>query len=102
MEQFLQYAMTLGMIVVYILLIVVPLLIAVAYLTYAERKVMAAMQMRQGKPGWPVWVITTYCGWCKTFIKRDDYTYKCESYIICLSADADFFLEFNCMGRDTI
>ena len=31
-----------------ILLIIVPLLIAVAYLTYAERKVMAAMQLRQG------------------------------------------------------
>lgn len=35
-------------IVFYILLIVVPLLVAVAYLTYAERKVMGAMQMRQG------------------------------------------------------
>ena len=31
-----------------ILLIIVPLLVAVAYLTYAERKVLAAMQMRQG------------------------------------------------------
>ncbi|HET8727676.1 MAG TPA: NADH-quinone oxidoreductase subunit NuoH [Alphaproteobacteria bacterium] len=30
------------------LLIIVPLLVAVAYLTYAERKVMAAMQLRQG------------------------------------------------------
>src|SRR5690606_16523962 len=29
-------------------LIVVPLLLAIAYLTYAERKVMAAMQLRQG------------------------------------------------------
>ena len=35
-------------IVAYILAIVVPLLIAMAYLTYAERKVMAAMQMRRG------------------------------------------------------
>ncbi len=32
----------------YILLIVVPLLLCVAYLTYAERKVMAAVQMRRG------------------------------------------------------
>jgi NADH-quinone oxidoreductase subunit H len=31
-----------------IVLIVVPLLLAVAYLTYAERKVIAAMQLRQG------------------------------------------------------
>jgi NADH-quinone oxidoreductase subunit H len=31
-----------------IVLIVVPLLLAIAYLTYAERKVIAAMQLRQG------------------------------------------------------
>jgi NADH-quinone oxidoreductase subunit H len=35
-------------IVFLILLIVVPLLLAIAYLTYAERKVIAAMQLRQG------------------------------------------------------
>jgi NADH-quinone oxidoreductase subunit H len=32
----------------YILLILVPLLVAIAYLTYAERKVIAAMQLRVG------------------------------------------------------
>src|ERR1700761_1652577 len=32
----------------YMLLIIVPLLLAVAYLTYAERKVLAAMQIRRG------------------------------------------------------
>jgi NADH-quinone oxidoreductase subunit H len=36
------------LIVLSILAIVVPVLIAVAYLTYAERKVMAAMQLRMG------------------------------------------------------
>ena len=35
-------------IVLLIVLIVVPLLLAIAYLTYAERKVIAAMQLRQG------------------------------------------------------
>jgi NADH-quinone oxidoreductase subunit H len=35
-------------IVLLILLIVVPLLLAIAYLTYAERKVLGAMQLRQG------------------------------------------------------
>jgi NADH-quinone oxidoreductase subunit H len=35
-------------IVLEILAIVVPLLIAVAYLTYAERKILGAMQLRQG------------------------------------------------------
>ena len=28
--------------------IIIPLLVGVAYLTYAERKVLAAMQLRQG------------------------------------------------------
>src|SRR6201996_9138694 len=32
----------------YMLLIIVPLLLAVAYLTYAERKVLAAAQLRRG------------------------------------------------------
>lgn len=36
------------MILLKILMLVVPLLIAVAYLTYAERKVIAAMQLRRG------------------------------------------------------
>jgi NADH-quinone oxidoreductase subunit H len=35
-------------IVIQIVIVLVPLLIAVAYLTYAERKVIAAMQLRQG------------------------------------------------------
>ncbi|MCB1885153.1 MAG: NADH-quinone oxidoreductase subunit NuoH [Geminicoccaceae bacterium] len=35
-------------IVFYILVLVVPLLLGVAYLTYAERKVLGAMQLRQG------------------------------------------------------
>jgi NADH-quinone oxidoreductase subunit H len=36
------------LIVLKVIAIIVPLLVAVAYLTYAERKVMAAMQMRRG------------------------------------------------------
>jgi NADH-quinone oxidoreductase subunit H len=35
-------------IVMQIVVVIVPLLVAVAYLTYAERKVIAAMQLRQG------------------------------------------------------
>ncbi len=42
------YAWPTIIIVFQILLIVVPLLVAVAYLTYAERKVIAAMQLRMG------------------------------------------------------
>ena len=42
------YLGTTVFIVLMILCIVVPLLLAVAYLTYAERKVLAAMQIRRG------------------------------------------------------
>ncbi|MGB1547528.1 MAG: NADH-quinone oxidoreductase subunit H, partial [Alphaproteobacteria bacterium] len=37
-----------AIIIMQIVAIVVPLLVAVAYLTYAERKVIAAMQLRKG------------------------------------------------------
>jgi NADH-quinone oxidoreductase subunit H len=47
-EFFTLYVLPLLWIVAKILLIVMPLLGAMAYLTYAERKVLAAMQMRQG------------------------------------------------------
>jgi NADH-quinone oxidoreductase subunit H len=42
------YAWPTIIIVFQIVAIVVPLLVAIAYLTYAERKVLAAMQLRQG------------------------------------------------------
>ncbi|MFC4350775.1 NADH-quinone oxidoreductase subunit NuoH [Fodinicurvata halophila] len=49
MEEFLTgYALPVGIILAQILAIVVPLLVAVAYLTYAERKVIGAIQLRQG------------------------------------------------------
>ena len=43
-----DYVLPTVLIVVYIVLIVVPIILSVAYLTYAERKVIAAMQMRKG------------------------------------------------------
>jgi NADH-quinone oxidoreductase subunit H len=42
------YAFPTAIIVAQIVAIVLPLLVAVAYLTYAERKVLAAMQLRRG------------------------------------------------------
>ncbi|MDF2097194.1 NADH-quinone oxidoreductase subunit NuoH [Aquibaculum arenosum] len=42
------YAWPFAIIVAQIMAIVVPLLVAVAYLTYAERKVIAAIQLRKG------------------------------------------------------
>lgn len=43
-----DYAWPVVNIFIRILMLAVPLILAMAYLTYAERKVMAAMQMRQG------------------------------------------------------
>src|SRR5262244_3295445 len=49
MDSFLYgFLLPLVILVVEVLLIVVPLLIAVAYLTLAERKVLAAAQLRMG------------------------------------------------------
>lgn len=45
---FFTYILPVLEIVLRILMLTVPLIIAMAYLTYAERKVLAAMQMRQG------------------------------------------------------
>ncbi|MBI4969748.1 MAG: NADH-quinone oxidoreductase subunit NuoH [Rhodospirillales bacterium] len=48
LELWQAYLWPLILIILKIVAIVVPLLVAVAYLTYAERKVIAAMQMRKG------------------------------------------------------
>jgi NADH-quinone oxidoreductase subunit H len=47
-ELWTTYAWPAIWIAILILLIVVPLLLAIAYLTYAERKIIGAMQLRQG------------------------------------------------------
>lgn len=47
-EILLGYALAIAFIIGKILLIIVPLILAVAYLTYAERKIIAAMQLRIG------------------------------------------------------
>jgi NADH-quinone oxidoreductase subunit H len=47
-DLWLMYILPVLEIVGRILIVVVPLIISMAYLTYAERKVLAAMQMRQG------------------------------------------------------
>lgn len=44
----LELLMHVGLTVAYILALVIPLLLATAYFTYAERKVIAAMQLRRG------------------------------------------------------
>ncbi len=49
MAEFLDiYVWPTALTVLYVMLIIVPLLVSVAYLTYFERKVIAAMQLRKG------------------------------------------------------
>ncbi len=48
MDLFMEYAVPILFIVAKILLITLPLLLSVAYLTYAERRVIGLMQMRRG------------------------------------------------------
>jgi NADH-quinone oxidoreductase subunit H len=47
-DLFLEYFPVVFFIVLKILMITIPLILSVAYLTYAERKVIAAMQLRRG------------------------------------------------------
>jgi len=47
-ELFAEYSIMVAMIVAKILMITLPLLLCVAYLTYAERRVIGLMQMRRG------------------------------------------------------
>lgn len=47
-DLFLQYFPVVFFIVLKVLMITIPLILSVAYLTYAERKVIAAMQLRRG------------------------------------------------------
>lgn len=48
MDLFMEYSIPIFFIIAKVLLIVLPLLLCVAYLTYAERRVIGLMQMRRG------------------------------------------------------
>jgi NADH-quinone oxidoreductase subunit H len=70
-ETFLLYGVPAAIIVGKILLIVVPLLVAVAFLTLAERKVIAAMQLRKGpNVVGPFGLLQPFADGLKLFIKE--------------------------------
>ena len=64
-----------------ILLIMVPFLLSVAYLTYAERKVIAAMQRRKG----PNVVGLVCCNplQMRTSAQRNHYSHKVQPRPLC-------------------
>ncbi len=55
-----SYVVELAWIVAKIMIVVGPLLIAVAYLTLAERRVIGFMQLRKAECGWPVWPVPAF------------------------------------------
>ncbi len=66
-----DYLLPLIIIVGKVLLIVVPLLVAVAYLTYAERKVMSAMHLRKGpNVVGPFGLLQPFADGLKLFVKE--------------------------------
>jgi NADH-quinone oxidoreductase subunit H len=70
-ELFFDYGLPAGIVVGKILLIVVPLLVAVAFLTLAERKVIAAMQLRKGpNVVGPFGLLQPFADGLKLFIKE--------------------------------
>jgi NADH-quinone oxidoreductase subunit H len=70
-ETFLLYGVPAAIIVGKILLIIVPLLVAVAFLTLAERKVIAAMQLRKGpNVVGPFGLLQPFADGLKLFIKE--------------------------------
>jgi NADH-quinone oxidoreductase subunit H len=70
-ETALLYGLPAAIIVAKILLIVIPLLVAVAFLTLAERKVIAAMQLRKGpNVVGPFGLLQPFADGLKLFIKE--------------------------------
>lgn len=80
-------------IVVKILVIIVPLLIAVAYLTYAERKVIAAMHLRKGpNVVGPLGLLQPFADGVKLFLKETIIPSGASRIVFLLAPMITFFL----------
>ena len=74
----------------YIFLIIVPLILAIAYLTYAERKVIAAMQLRIGPNvvGW-FGLLQPFADGLKLLHKETIIPTRSNPFIFILAPDTD-------------
>ncbi|MDH5489486.1 MAG: NADH-quinone oxidoreductase subunit NuoH [Rhodospirillaceae bacterium] len=80
-------------IVIKILAIVVPLLVAVAYLTYAERKVISAMQRRKGpNVVGPLGLLQPFADGVKLFLKETIIPSGANRAVFLLAPMLTFFL----------
>ncbi len=82
-------------IVAQILAVVVPLLVAVAYLTYAERKVIGAMQMRRGpNVVGPLGLLQPLADGAKLFLKETVFPVRSDTAVFILAPMITFALSF--------
>ncbi len=87
------YALPTIIIVAQILAIVVPLLVGVAYLTYAERKVMGAMQLRQGPMVvGPFGLLQPFADGLKLFMKETVIPSGADRTVFLIAPMLTFFL----------
>jgi NADH-ubiquinone oxidoreductase chain 1 len=84
------------------LITVLPILIAVAFMTLAERKVMGSIQQRKG----PNFVgffrsYATYRGCFKAYLKRDCHTYERKHILFYFRSYTNTFFKSSVLISDT-
>jgi len=80
-------------IVIKILVIVVPVLLSVAYLTYAERKIIGAMQLRKGpNVVGPFGLLQPICDGAKLFLKETIIPSSANRAVFLIAPMLTFFL----------
>ena len=79
--------------VVYILIIIVPLLVGVAYLTYWERKIIGAMQLRKGpNVVGPLGLLQPFADGMKLFLKETIIPSSANRAVFIIAPMLTFFL----------